>query len=301
MRTTVQATTPLEDQSAPLVTAMKAITNLTLASERLAGDNDALPGPGPETVNSIVRSFAVLNALNANNGSTVAQIASMTDLPRATAFRILETLRTLGYVERGNQNGAFFLTANVLALSKGFAGQGWVEEHAKPLISSLARDVIWPVSLTIPRHAALVMRLSSDFESPMIETRFNTGTLLPLLATASGYAYLAFSQPGTREQLIASALNEATDKLKGTPVQVLEFRSNIPTIQAKGYAYYSGYSHNKGLKRTAAIAVPVRRNDEVVGCLSMRFFATALNKKALEEKFVPIFKAAAASLEAKMN
>ncbi|MBL8643544.1 MAG: hypothetical protein JNK21_06400, partial [Rhodospirillaceae bacterium] len=140
-------------------------------------------------------------------------------------------------------------------------------------------------------------RLSSDFESPMIETRFNTGTLLPLLCTASGYAYLAFNQPHAREALIAAALNEPNPKLKGTPVQVLEFRSNIPNITAKGYAYYSGYAHNKGLKRTAAIAVPVFVNGQVAGCLSMRFFASALNKKALEEKFVPIFKDAARALE----
>jgi IclR family mhp operon transcriptional activator len=300
MRTTAQA------QHAPAAPAA-VISNVTvlpkigLAKTQAPDDIPAEITAGPETVNSIVRSFAVLNALNANNGSTVAQIAAMTDLPRATAFRILETLRTLGYVERGNQNGAFFLTANVLGLSKGFAGQGWVEEYAKPLIASLSRECVWPVSLTIPRNSSLVMRLSSDYESPMIETRFNTGTLLPLLATASGYAYLAFTQATQREALISAALNETNEKLRGTAVQVLEFRSNIATIVQKGYAYYCGYSHNKGLKRTAAIAVPVRTKDGgVAGCLSMRFFASALNKKALEDKFIPIFKDAAASIEAKM-
>ncbi|MBL8643032.1 MAG: helix-turn-helix domain-containing protein, partial [Rhodospirillaceae bacterium] len=177
MRTTAQATPP-SALTKPMLGAVHVLSNLSLAK---TADNDipARPAGGEaasssETVNSIVRSFAVLNALNANNGSTVAQVAAMTKLPRATAFRILETLRTLGYVERGNQNGAFFLTAQVEQLSKGFAGQNWVEAHAKPLISKLAREVIWPVSLTIPRNSALVMRLSSDFESPMIETRFNT-------------------------------------------------------------------------------------------------------------------------------
>lgn len=302
MRANVQTTEPTTVATKPLLGGPEVMSKLSLIKSTTA-NTDTRPAEivnSPDTVNSIVRSFSVLNALNANNGSTVAQIAAMTDLPRATAFRILETLRTLGYVERGDQNGAFFLTANVMDLSKGFAGQSWIEEHAKPVVATLAREVVWPVSLTIPRTSGMVMRLSSDFESPMIETRFHTGTLLPLLVTASGYAYLAHSSPEDRETIIAAALNETNPKLKGTPVQLLEFRSNIANVLAKGYAYYSGYVHNKGLKRSAAIAVPICAKGKVVGCLSMRFFASALTKKALEDKFIPIFKEAARSLEAKI-
>ena len=241
---------------------------------------------GPDTVTSVVRSFAILTALNTKNGSTVLQLSAMTGLPRATAYRILATLVNLGYVERGNENGAFFLTGNVLDLSKGIDGQAWVKDYGKPLISTLASDVVWPVSLTIPRDATMVMRLSSDFESPMIETRFHTGTLLPLLATASGHSYLAFSAPELREELMT---------------QLTTFRGALPTILEKGYAFFSGYAHNAGLKRTAAIAVPIMVKKKVVGCLSMRFFATVLNKKVLEEKYVQIFKDAAHSLEAKIG
>jgi len=257
-------------------------------------------GSSAETVNSVVRSFAVLNALNANNGSSVAQIAAATHLPRATTYRILETLRSLGYVQRGDDNGAFFLTAAVLHLSKGFGGQSWVDEHAKPLVAQLGRELVWPVSLNVPRRAALIMRLASDFDSPMIETRFHTGALVPLLNTASGYAYLAFSEPKTRDELIAACMTETTEMLCGTPAQLTAFHAAMPAIRAKGYAYYSGYSYTKGLKRSAAIAVPVMHGVEVVGCLSMRFFATALTRKALEDKFVPIFIDAARGLEAKI-
>ena len=256
---------------------------------------------GPDTVTSVVRSFAILTALNTKNGSTVLQLSAMTGLPRATAYRILATLVNLGYVERGNENGAFFLTGNVLDLSKGIDGQAWVKDYGKPLISTLASDVVWPVSLTIPRDATMVMRLSSDFESPMIETRFHTGTLLPLLATASGHSYLAFSAPELREELMTASMTDTYNKLRGTPAQLTTFRGALPTILEKGYAFFSGYAHNAGLKRTAAIAVPIMVKKKVVGCLSMRFFATVLNKKVLEEKYVQIFKDAAHSLEAKIG
>ena len=254
-----------------------------------------------DTVNSIVRSFAVLNALNASNGSTVAQIAAVSELPRATAHRILETLKVLGYVERGDENGAFFLTANVLQLSKGFAGQSWVDTDAKPLVANLGRELLWPVSLNLPREGTMVMRLGSDFESPMIETRIHTGRLLPLLGTASGYAYLAMSTPAVRETLIAACMKEPAEKMRGTAAELTAFHAALPTILAKGYSYFSAYVYNKGLKRTAAIAVPIISQDNVVGCLSMRFFTSVLNRKKLEDKFVPIFKDAARSLEAKVG
>jgi IclR family mhp operon transcriptional activator len=256
---------------------------------------------GPEPVTSVVRSFAILTALNAKNGSSVSQLAAMTDLPRATTYRILATLVMLGYVERGNENGAFFLTGHVQDLSKGIDGQSWVNDYGKALISTLANDVVWPVSLILPRDSTMVMRLSSDFESPMIETRFHTGMLSPLLATAAGYTYLAFSTPDLRETLINASMADTYKKLRGTPAQLTAFRAALPAICEKGYAFFSGYAHNAGLKRTAAIAVPIMKKEKVVGCLSMRFFASVLTKKVLEDKYVPIFKDAARSLETKIG
>ncbi len=259
------------------------------------------PSAGPDTVTSIVRSFAILSALNAKNGSTASQLAAATNLPRATTYRILTTLVKLGYVERGNKNGAFFLTSQVFDLSKGIDGQGWVNDYGKSLVATLASDVVWPVSLIIPRDTTMVMRVSSDFESPMIETRFNTGMLSPLLATAAGYAYLAFSPPDVRENLITSSMSDPYKNLRGTNAQLATFRAALPTILEKGYAFFSGYSHNTGLKRTAAIAIPIMHNKKVAGCLTMRFFASVLNKKQLEEKYVPIFIDAAHSLETKIT
>jgi DNA-binding IclR family transcriptional regulator len=104
-----------------------------------------------------------------------------------------------------------------------------------------------------------------------------------------------------REAMIDVCMNEATGALKGTPVQLRRFKAALETIRAKGYAYYTGYTHTQGLKRTAAIAVPVQVKDSVRGCLSMRFFASALGREELERTFVPMFREAAASLAAEID
>jgi IclR family mhp operon transcriptional activator len=252
-------------------------------------------------VNSIVRCLAVLERLNAHNGASISQVAEMAGLPRGTAFRIMETLRVQGYVARHARTNSFVLTEKVRRLSEGYVSQDWIYDLARPLIAQLARKAVWPVSLSTPRRYSLVMRLSSDLESPLTETRYPVGTLLPLLATASGHAYLAFCTPSVREAMIDVCMNEATGALKGTPVQLRRFKAALETIRAKGYAYYTGYTHTQGLKRTAAIAVPVQVKDSVRGCLSMRFFASALGREELERTFVPMFREAAASLAAEID
>ncbi|MDX2221314.1 MAG: helix-turn-helix domain-containing protein [Rhodospirillaceae bacterium] len=266
-----------------------------------------MTGPRPAAgrssglVNSIVRSLAVLERLNAHNGASISQVAEMTGLPRGTAFRIVETLRVNGYVARHARTNSFVLTDKVKRLSEGFISQDWVYDLARPLIAQLARKAVWPVSLSTPRRYSLVMRLSSDLESPLTETRYPVGTLLPLLATASGHAFLAFCAPAVREAMIEVCMNEATGPLRGTQLQLRRFKAAEDAIRAKGYAYFTGYTHTQGLKRTAAIAVPVCVKDSVRGCLSMRFFASALGRDDLERTFVPLFQEAAASLATEIN
>ncbi|MCB2109073.1 MAG: helix-turn-helix domain-containing protein, partial [Rhodobacteraceae bacterium] len=123
-------------------------------------------------VNSIVRCISVLERLNAQNGCSVSQVAALTQLPRGTAFRIIETLRVRGFVERNPRTNTFVLTEKVRRLSEGFVNQDWVYDVARPLISKLAQQAVWPVSLSTPRKYSMVMRLSSDFESPLTETRY---------------------------------------------------------------------------------------------------------------------------------
>ena len=48
----------------------------------------------------VSRTLHVLRTLYDSNGERVATIARMTGIPRPTLYRILEALRSLGYVRR---------------------------------------------------------------------------------------------------------------------------------------------------------------------------------------------------------
>jgi IclR family pca regulon transcriptional regulator len=71
-----------------------------------------------ETVQSVERAFAILEAFDEGHPSrTAAEIAETAGLARPTTYRMLQTLRQLGYVR--HVGGRFELTPRVLRLGAG--------------------------------------------------------------------------------------------------------------------------------------------------------------------------------------
>ncbi len=64
--------------------------------------------------------LATIEALNQHQALRVAEMARILGLPRTTTFRLLETLRDLGYIARRDDDLRYHLTARILALSDGF-------------------------------------------------------------------------------------------------------------------------------------------------------------------------------------
>ena len=56
------------------------------------------------SVRALERGLDIIQLLNRHNGLTVTQVGQLTDLPRPTAFRLLRTLESLGYLFRDTQD-----------------------------------------------------------------------------------------------------------------------------------------------------------------------------------------------------
>jgi len=239
-------------------------------------------------IQSTVRSLSVLTEVNRHNDSTVAEITKYARLPRGTVFRILETLRKAGYLEKNKARGTYRLTNKVKWLSDGFQDLDAFEEAAKPIIHALAEKVLWPVTLTTPRGQDLVSRVTTDLSSPFAEVRNSPGLTVNLLRSAAGFAYLANCDAKTRTLLLRDY--KATTTLTAAECDKLMklFESNAAKIRKEGVAYF------RGLQRSAAISVPIIVSGEVKACLSMRFYASALTEKEWRLNFLPLLKETAA-------
>ena len=81
------------------------------------------------TVQSVERAFSILETFDEQHPTrTAADIAAASGLARPTTYRMLQTLRRLGYVR--NVNGQFEVTPRVLRLGAGYLGRASLAARA---------------------------------------------------------------------------------------------------------------------------------------------------------------------------
>jgi hypothetical protein len=96
----------------------------------------------------------------------VTEVADNARLPRTTAYRILETLRTGGYVIRDEIDDRYRPTMAVKGLADGVEDEAWLREHAWPVMQALCKKLLWPIGLTTLKSGQMILRAATDRMSP---------------------------------------------------------------------------------------------------------------------------------------
>lgn len=218
-----------------------------------------------------LRTITVLRALNVRNGATVAELSAATGISRPALYRILETLRTAGYVSINLRQQRYCLTMLVRTLAEGFSDEDWVTQVARPVLSALQRKVLWPVDLGTFMNNAMWIRETTRQSSPLTIDRGVVGLRFPMLQGATGRAYLAFCPKNEREQILANLARcpEPGNDLIERPDEV---KVLLDRTRDQGY----GQRYGEQPTETGAIAVPILLEERVIGCINMTFIASAL-------------------------
>lgn len=214
----------------------------------------------------VIRTLRVLRALNVRHGASVSQLARDTHMSRAALYRVLETLRSAGYVSVDLSQRHYCLTLRVKELAEGFNEEDWIAQVARPEIRALQRQLRWPIDLATFMDGAMWIRESTRSASPLTIDRGCIGASVPLLLSASGRAYLAHCESRDREiilrHIIASqgpGCELAADQT-GLDRMLTETRNSGFGIRDGGIAPESG-----------ALAVPILLPDRVLGCVTLTF------------------------------
>lgn len=261
----------------------------TLSSAK--GSSPAANGESMRPIRALSRGLEVLSELNRLKRAPINTLASAIELPRTTTYRILETLRLAGYVERDAQDDCYQPAIRVRALSEGFDAEALLAHLAKPQLARLGAQLVWPVAITVPSGGVMMIR--ATHQSPLALEHFGNGARLPMLASAAGRAYLAFCTPAERdaqlELLARSSLPE--DRIA---------RSRAEVERLLGEARTLGYATAQRARRIAeetSLAIPLHGKDRVLGALSVRFASTAVGTRTAVEQFLPKLREAAAAIE----
>jgi len=251
--------------------------------------------PAYKEVRGLLRGLHVLKALNRMPGgiASTTDIASACRIHRTTAKRLLETLRTEGFVRPGERDGQYYLTFEVRRLSEGFEDEAWVSKVATPLMKSSVRDIVWPCDLATIEAGFMVVRESTHRWSGVSQHRAMIGEKLPLFVTALGRAYLAACSD-TERQAVLELLSERADWIGAAARDAGAVKAMVRDTRRRGYALNEGELLRDA--SFAAIAVPVRSGERLLASLNMVFPKNAVTPRDLKQRYAPRLQHLAAAI-----
>jgi IclR family transcriptional regulator, mhp operon transcriptional activator len=270
-----------------------AFSPVSEVSTEFLSESDSRESTSP--IRALNRGLEVLSELNRLERAAISTLASAVDLPRTTTYRILETLRLAGYVERDAHDDCYRPTFMVRALSEGFDEEALVVHIAKPLLASLGAQIVWPVAIATPSGAAMTIRESTDRNGPPAE-HYRAGVRIPMLTSAAGRAYLAFCPPAKRDSLLELLARSSLshDRLARRHSEV-ERLLNETRSQGFGVAH-----HTRRAYEETNLAIPVRAKNQVLATIAVRYAAAGLPLRTAVEQFLPEMRLVAQKIEAKI-
>jgi IclR family mhp operon transcriptional activator len=243
-------------------------------------------------VRALQRGLDVLVALNEQGAASVSLLAEQTGLHRTTVYRVLETLRSLGYVRRSETDDSYRPTAQVRTLSAGFDESERLANAAAASLNELLREIAWPSSVATPRSDAMVIRETTHGRTELFVHDVHVGTRSPVLTTAMGRAYLAYCSAHEREALLESvAASRGPEAALARDADYV--RRIIHATREAGF----GLSFGDTKAALGSVALPIHAERRVMGCVNVVFFTGAVGRQSAVNKFVPALRRAAAAIE----
>jgi IclR family mhp operon transcriptional activator len=125
-----------------------------------------------------------------------------TGLAKSTLVRLLETLIGAGYVARVSRREGYALTEGVLRLSAGVRLRDVLVDAARPLMEAFTREHKWQVTLATREGDVMLVRCTTRDISPFAREPIFLNRQVPMLRSAIGRAYFAWSSEEEREVIL---------------------------------------------------------------------------------------------------
>jgi len=234
-------------------------------------------------IRSVARALHVLQAINRHGSLSMTQISNMVELPYPTTCRIVNTLISEGVIERETSRKYYRPTALTQSLSCGYQPRVRLVAIARKHIEELTRNTGWPVSIASRVGSSMVIQDSTHGMTTMTFSDYHPGFTLPILSSASGMAFLAFTSETDRSEI----LQQLEEKSESEEIHMFgrNPESYFKIIRDEGFASFIRNPHTKDPGKTSSIAVPLYLNKDVIGALTLVFFSTTLKIADAFEKY----------------
>jgi IclR family acetate operon transcriptional repressor len=181
-----------------------------------------------------VKTMCVLESLvESAEGASLKDIAARVGLIKSSVFRILFTLKEIGYVEQVSESGRYRLTFKTRGLARRSIEQLTMCKLARPHLVNLRDRLQESVWLAEQRRHGIVLIDVVEASHPL-KLAFDVGDLCPVHATALGKAIAAYLPPEQVEALLPRGrLPKWTPR---TVTRRSQLKAELLRVRERGYA-----------------------------------------------------------------
>lgn len=177
-----------------------------------------------------------------------AELARRLELPRASVFRLLQTLEQMGFVERVGDSANYRLGLAVLRLGFEFLASMDLTERGKPVLDALSSACGLSAHLVV-RDGTEVVFVAKSAGHSALQSSVQVGARLPAHATALGRVLLGnLTLPALKILYAGKPLAVFTTH---TPATLPALKRQIEHDRAQGFAVSQG-AFEAGISTVAA-------------------------------------------------
>lgn len=206
---------------------------VSVLAEDMANATKSLkPSNGAYSVPAIHRTLDIVETLVERRALTVSDISRQFNIPKSSAYAILQTLKSRGYVEKDAED-RYSLSFRLFSLGATLVDNLDVRTEVHSLLEELTRKagITGHIAIRDGGHAVYI-----DKVEVMDAVRVTTwvGKRMPLHSTSIGKAILAFLSEKDIDRIIAEhPLKRFTPK---TVVNPAALKEQLAKIRAQGFA-----------------------------------------------------------------
>jgi IclR family KDG regulon transcriptional repressor len=228
-------------------------------------DDDALDSKQPESVAAVLKVFAILQALAERNETGISELSVRLAMPKATVYRFLQTMKTLGFVRQESDSERYGLTMRMFELGAKALRYPDIVELAKPHMQQLADATGETVHLGMLIDSEIIYVHKVDSRH-MLGMYSRVGRRAPVHCTAIGKVLMAWEDEPRRAQVLAGCdFKRYREKTITSPG---EFAAELQRTRSQGY----GQDREEFDDHIRCTAIPIfDRHNHVAAGLSVSF------------------------------
>jgi DNA-binding IclR family transcriptional regulator len=236
---------------------------------------------GPATV---TKALMLLNLVADRPGLTLTEISKRTEVPTATAHRLLRTLRDQGLV-RVDAGSRYHLGSHCLYLGARFLEEVDLRAEAERHLQGLVEATGETAHFGVPDGAEVVYLAKVDSPQP-VRMYSRIGARVPMYCTAMGKAALAFSDSAMVDRVVEKGLVRRT---ANTITDRTRLEAELQKTRTRGWAV-DDIENEDGIR---CVAAPVLVEEhQPVGAISVSAPAERMSHQRIGEVATAVVAAA---------